>query len=122
VGILPFVVTDRHRDEPTALAVAHIEPEPTGDDHALITIEVGADISRSRLKQMLEAADLAPVAFWTRPSRGADDQAVHLVEVADFVARDDSRLGHLSERLGELAPRIHMIGGFATPIAIGRRT
>lgn len=122
VGALPFVVTERHRDEPMALAVAHIAPEPTGDDHALIAIEVTGDISRSRLKQTLEAAGLPSVAFWTRPARAAEDHAIHLVEVADFVATDDGRLDRLAERLEELAPRIRMIGGFPTPIAIGRRS
>lgn len=122
VGALPFIRTDRHRDEPMALAVAHLEPEPTGHDHALVAIEVTGEISRSRLKQTLEAVELPPVAFWTRPARTADDHAVHLVEVADFVATDDSRLAILGERLDELAPRIRMIGGFPTPIDIGRRS
>lgn len=122
VGTLPFVVTERHRDEPMALAVAQIDPEPTGNDHALVAIEVIGDISRSRLKQMLEVAGLPPVAFWTRPARGPEDSAIHLVDVADFVAAGDARLGSLRERLEELAPRIRLIGGFATPIAIGRRS
>jgi len=123
VGSLPFVVTERHRDEPLALAVAHIEPEPTGDDHAMIAVEVTGDISRSRLKQTFETVGLPPVAFWTRQARTAEDPVIHLVDVADFVAVDDSRLLRLAERLQEdLAPRVRLIGGFATPIAIGRRS
>jgi chorismate mutase len=122
VGSLPFVVTERHRDEPLALAVAHLDPEPTGDDHALIAVELTGDISRSRLKQIFETAGLPPVAFWTRPARSAEDSAVHLVDVAGFVAVGDARLGALGERLEGLAPRIRLIGGFATPIAIGRRS
>ena len=122
VGTLPFVVTERHRDEPMALAVAQIHSEPTGDDHALVAVEVTGDISRSRLKQIIEAAGLPPVAFWTRPARNAEDSAVHLVDVAGFVAVGDPRLGTLAGRLDELAPRIRLIGGFATPIAIGRRS
>jgi hypothetical protein len=62
------------------------------------------------------------VAFWTRPARSAEDSAVHLVDVAGFVAVGDPRLGTLRERLDGLAPRIRLIGGFATPIAIGRRS
>lgn len=122
VGTLPFVVTERHRDEPMALAVAQIDPEPTGDDHALVAVEVSGDISRSRLKQICEAAGLPPVAFWTRPARSPDDAVIHLVDVPDFVAAGDARLGGLAHRLEELAPRIRLIGGFATPIAIGRRS
>ena len=122
VGSLPFIVTERHRDEPMALAVAQIDPEPTGDDHALVAVEVTGDISRSRLKQSLETVGLPPVAFWTRPARSPDDSTIHLVDVADFVAAGDGRLGALGERLDELAPRIRLIGGFATPLAIGRRS
>jgi chorismate mutase len=122
VGSLPFIVTERHRDEPMALAVAQIDPEPTGDDHALVAVEVTGDISRSRLKQSLEAVGLPPVAFWTRPARSPDDSIIHLVDVADFVAAGDGRLGALGERLDGLAPRIRLIGGFATPLAIGRRS
>ncbi|WP_026868463.1 chorismate mutase [Inquilinus limosus] len=122
VGSLPFVVTERHRDEPLALAVAQIDPEPTGDDHALIAVEVTGDISRSRLKQTFEAAGLPPVAFWTRPARTPEDSAIHLVDVADFVAAGDGRLATLAGPLEELAPRIRLIGGFATPITIGRRS
>lgn len=122
VGSLPFIVTERHRDEPMALAVAQIDPEPTGDDHALVAVEVTGDISRSRLKQGLEIVGLPPVAFWTRPARSPEDSIIHLVDVADFVAAGDGRLGALGERLEGLAPRIRLIGGFATPLAIGRRS
>jgi chorismate mutase len=122
VGSLPFIVTERHRDEPMALAVARIDPEPTGDDHALVAVEVTGDISRSRLKQGLEIVGLPPVAFWTRPARSPEDSIIHLVDVADFVAAGDGRLGALGERLEGLAPRIRLIGGFATPLAIGRRS
>jgi chorismate mutase len=122
VGSLPFIVTERHRDEPMALAVAQIDPEPTGDDHALVAVEVTGDISRSRLKQSLEAVGLPPVAFWTRPARSPEDSIIHLVDVAEFVAAGDGRLGALGERLEGLAPRIRLIGGFATPLAIGRRS
>lgn len=122
VGTLPFVVTERHRDEPLALAVAHLAPEQTGDDHALLAVEVTGDISRSRLKQLLEAAGLPPVAFWTRPARSAEDAAVHLVDVADFVAPGDARLASLADRLEGLSPHIRLIGGFATPITIGHRS
>ncbi|WP_395674510.1 chorismate mutase [Inquilinus sp.] len=122
VGSLPFVVTERHRDEPLALALAQLDTEPTGDDHALVAVEVTGDISRSRLKQLLEAVGLPPVAFWTRPARSAEDAAIHLVDVAGFVAPGDARLASLADRLDELSPHIRLIGGFATPITIGHRS
>lgn len=120
VACLPFLAASPGEGH-TALAVARTIREPTGDDHTLIGVELSGDVSRSRLKEALEAVNLHPLAFWgTRVGGGT--VPLYLIEVAGYVGSGDPRLDALLERLGEVGQRILPIGGFATPLTVGRTT
>lgn len=119
VARLPFCGRGNARgDDRDALALALVPHEPTDDDRSLINIEVAADMSRGRLKDTLEAVGLPPISFCSWLGRVAAAGAFHLVEVADFVRPDDSRLQTLEQRLGPILVRAHSIGGYAVPLAI----
>lgn len=115
VARLPFLQPAEPEDR-VALAVAQIVPEPTGDDHTLLGIELGEPVSRSRIKEALEGAGLPPVAFWTAGGGGAPT-LLHLVEIADFVAPEDERLAALLARLGGAGLRVRPVGAFAVPLS-----
>ena len=82
------------------------------------TIELFETISRSRLKTALDKAALPSVAFWSRAGHRGDDGPLHLVEIADFVERNDPRLTALTESLGDAGRRALSVGGFAMPIRL----
>ena len=95
---LPFVADGSGEgEEASALALGRLEPEPSGDDLALLAIEAETGVSRGRLRDLLQGAGLEPV--WLAAWRGSDPpQAVHLVEVGSFVREGDERLADVLER------------------------
>lgn len=124
VARLPFGGRGNARGEDRdALVVAQIAHEPTGDDRTLLGIELGADLSRGRLKDALEGVGLFPTAFCTWHARDSHGLSVHLVEIADFVAPGDSRLRSLTDRLSDMPVRVNTLGGYAVPLpfADGRK-
>ncbi|MEO8715188.1 MAG: chorismate mutase [Acetobacteraceae bacterium] len=110
VGRLPFWAP-RAEGAPSAqaLVVAAIAPDASGQDRALIAVEMGADISHARLTSALGAADLAPRSLILRRDPGQG--ALGLVEVDGFMADDDPRLA----RIGALRQPI-VLGAYAIPV------
>ncbi len=105
------------REGGDALVLAAVPAEATGDDRTLLAVEVGQDVSRGRLKDVLEGAGFATLQLRTHHLPGGGG-AVHLVEVQGFVASDDARLDAATLKLGESATRMLPIGAYATPITL----
>jgi chorismate mutase len=102
-------------EEPRALALGRLEPEPSGDDLALLAIEADSGISRARLRALMAASDLSPE--WQITWRPADpSQAVHLVEVAGLVREGDDRLVALQAAAPGEVLRIVAVGGYPRPL------
>ena len=109
---LPFVARGAGEgEEGQALALARLEPEPSGDDLALLAIEAEAGISRGRLRDLLLAAGLNPV--WLAACRCAEPpQTVHLVETDGFVEDGDERLAQVLSAARAEVLRIVPVGGY----------
>jgi len=129
VARLPFFGRGNGRGEDRdALAIALMPHEPTAAgaksaaaDRSLLRIELGADLSRGRLKDALEAVDLPPISFCSWLGR-AGANSVHLVEIAGFVGPGDRRLAACVERLAPMHVRVNTMGGYAVPLGPdGRR-
>jgi chorismate mutase len=105
------------REGGDALVLAAVPAEATGDDRTLLAVEVGQDVSRGRLKDVLEAAGFATLQLRTHHLPGGGG-AVHLVEVEGFVDAKDARLDAATLKLGESATRMLPIGAYATPITL----
>jgi len=111
IAKLPFW-TQRAEGSPVgeAYVVAAIKPDPSGDDRGLISLELAADTSRTKVNTMIKDAGFAPGPVWIRRAVG-DTRIRALVEVAGFLGDDDPRLAAIS---GLDAPPV-VIGGFAVP-------
>jgi chorismate mutase-like protein len=121
VARLPFCGTGNGRMESgDALAVACVPFEPTGDDHTLLGLELAGDVSRGRLKDMLEASGLQASQYRTYHLPGGGG-SVHLVEVESFVDGADQRLDILAQRLGDALVKVMPVGVYATPLAADHR-
>ncbi|MBI1206079.1 MAG: chorismate mutase [Azospirillum sp.] len=119
VARLPFCGRGNSRsDDRDALAVSLVSYERTGDDRTLVRIELTEDLSRGRVKDLLEAAKLPPINFCSWLGSGASAGSLHLVEIADFVDAKDPRLTVVASRLGDTLIRINTIGGYAVPITL----
>jgi chorismate mutase/prephenate dehydratase len=118
IARLPFIEGPSGRFENQgALAIGQVEPEPSGDDRSLVAIEAATELSRARLHELLKAAQLEG-AIQATVSIGGDD-SLWLVEIGDFVERDDARLANLVALANKTIRRVVPLGAYATPIRLG---
>jgi chorismate mutase len=117
VGRLPFLVMPNARARGlSALVLARLEPEESGEDRALISVESQEGISRNRIAGALAKAGLAPFS-------SAMDQAVggmhhYLLELPGVVADGDPRLRALETALSLDRGSVAAIGAYAVPAIV----
>jgi chorismate mutase / prephenate dehydratase len=114
VASLPFLVMPNARARGiTALVLARIEPEESGEDRALVSVESQQGFSRDRI-----AAALAKAALPAFSS--AMDQVVagvhhYLLELPGVIVDADPRLRALEQALALRRGRVAALGAYAVP-------
>lgn len=127
VARLPFLASSQgtggpSRGQVSAVAVACLAPEETGDDRSLLTLELVEELSRARLLGALAAVGLAPLWQATGPSHGGQGSGLYLIETEGFVSPDDGRLAKLAETLGNALNRVTILGAYPAPIVVAGGT
>jgi chorismate mutase len=118
IARLPFIESPSGRFENlVALAITRAEPEASGDDRSLVAVEAEIEMSRARLHELLKGAGLDG-AIQAMVGIGGDD-GLWLVEIGDFVDRDDARLANLVGLANKTIRRSVPLGCYATPIRLG---
>lgn len=118
VARLPFLIMPNARARGiSALVLARIEPEESGEDRALISVEVQESISRNRIAGALTKVGLPAFS-------SAMDQVVrgvhhYLLELPDVIGDTDPRLRALETALGLNRGCVAALGAYAVP-AIAR--
>lgn len=118
IARLPFLDTTNDRSDPlAAVAIAMIEPEPTGDDASILAIECVENVSRDRLREELVSSGLddALIAAWQDPEE--QGRALYLVLVEDFLRVDDPRLEAFRTLAGGTVRGTDIIGIYPRPIS-----
>jgi chorismate mutase-like protein len=115
---LPFLVDGE--DVLSGYAIGTVEQEPTGEDTTLLLLEIAPGVSRTTLQSLLKTAGLPArlAAAGRLMEKKVPDEI--LLEVRDFVGKDDPRLAALAEMAGESIARVVPIGGYANPIVLPR--
>jgi chorismate mutase / prephenate dehydratase len=114
VAKLPFLAMPNARARDiSALVLARIEPEESGDDRALISMESPSGISRNRIAGALAKAGLP--AFTSALDQTVRDVHHYLIELPGVVADRDIRLRGLEAALGLESGRVVAIGAYAVP-------
>lgn len=114
---IPFVYTDiPGKAAPSALAVARLKPEPSGDDMSLIVIEADANVSQNRLQTAFVNAKLE--ATWLNIATLSPSCRHHLVEVKGFVTAEHEGFAAFASALGTAIFTTHFLGAYATPMTI----
>jgi chorismate mutase len=114
VARLPFLAMPNARARGiTALMLARIEPEESGDDRALISVESEHGVSRDRLAGALTKAGLPAYA-------SAMDQVTagvhhYLLELPGVIVDADPRLRTLEQALALGRGTVATIGAYAVP-------
>lgn len=94
----------------SALAIARVAPEASGDDRSLLLLEMAAEVRRPVIGEMLAAAGLEGKIVCA--ATGGMTQ--YLAEAAGFVEGNDSRLTALAKQ--ENVERVRVIGAYPAPL------
>ncbi len=116
VAKLPFLAMPNARARSiSAVVLARIEPEESGDDRSLISVESKSGLSRNRIAGAAAKAGLPALT-------SALDQVVrgvhhYLLEMPGVVADGDKRLRSLEDALEVDRGHVAAIGAYAVPAA-----
>ena len=114
VARLPFLVMPNARARGiTALVLARIEPEDSGDDRALISLESAQGFSRDRLSAALAKVGLP--AFTSAMDKVVAGVHHYLLELPGVIADSDPRLHALEQALALTRGTVATIGAYAVP-------
>jgi len=123
VARLPFLDMPNARARGiSAFVLARMEPEDSGDDRTLISVEATTGLSRNRIAGALAKVGLP--AFTSVLDQLAGGVHHYLVELPGVMADGDQRLRELGVVLGLESGRVAAIGAYAvpaTPLALGAR-
>ncbi len=116
VARLPFFSGAGPANGAAAYAVATAEPEPSGDDCTLISVEEKADVSRTRLLGLLDAVGIAATVLdaWNGGGKTPD---AFLISASGFIAHDDRRLAAFEDSAKDAIGWVKVIGAYPTPLA-----
>ena len=114
VARLPFLVMPNARARGiSAFVLARMEPEDSGDDRTLVSVEAATGLSRDRIAGAVAKAGLP--AFTSALDQVVAGVHHYLVELPGVIADGDGRLGELGSALGLKSGRVAAIGAYAVP-------
>lgn len=115
VARLPFLAMPNARGRGlSALVLARIEPEESGDDRALVALQAPTGISRNRIAGAVAKAGLP--AFTSALDQVVAGVHHYLLELPGVIADDDERLRGLEQALGLDRGSAAAIGAYAVPV------
>jgi chorismate mutase len=114
VARLPFLDMPNARARGiSAFVLARMEPEDSGDDRTLVSVEAATGLSRNRIAGALAKVGLP--AFTSALDQVAGGVHHYLVELPGVLADGDERLRELGTALGLTSGRVAAIGAYAVP-------
>lgn len=115
VARLPFLTMPNARARGiSALVLAPLQPEQSGDDRSLLAIESPAGLSRNRISTALAMVGLPP--FTSALDHVASGAHHYLIEIAGMVVDGDPCLPKLEAALELGTGHVATIGAYAVPI------
>jgi chorismate mutase len=117
VARLPFLDMPNARARGiSAFVLARMEPEDSGDDRTLVSVEAATGLSRNRIAGALAKVGLP--AFTSALDQVAGGVHHYLVELPGVLADGDERLHELGTALGLTSGRVAAIGAYAVPATL----
>lgn len=119
IARLPFMPAANARGRNiSALVLARLDPEPSGDDVSLLLVESPEEMSRSRLTAALQKGGFPKLLSALDHGRGG--LHFYLFEVPDVVTDADPRLAATAAALGVARARVLTIGAYASPPVLAK--
>ncbi|MDP6068576.1 MAG: chorismate mutase [Alphaproteobacteria bacterium] len=116
IAKLPFVENRSSRFEDLgAFVVAPLDRQQTGQDRSLLVLATETPVSRARLVEQLTSIGLEGGALAVSERDSDQPEALYLIEIDDFVAKDDARVADFLEASDGSIDRMVSLGGYAVP-------
>lgn len=119
LACLPFTPNDSGNFEDLgALVIGQSQPEPSGNDVSLMVLVAEEEVSRARLNEYLEKAGIPGKCMDSRSPVAEEGDWLHLIQIPEFVADEDSRLSTFKELVGKGVIKLVILGAYAVPISL----
>lgn len=103
-----------------ALVVSKAGFDASGDDKSFLYIQCEHSISRGRLVDLAKKAGLVPVSLSSKRNSAPLSPALHLMEVEDYMGKDDKRMASFLSSLEDPGASIICVGGYPVPPSYSR--
>ena len=118
ISRLPFL---QHKGSDQAMVIAPWTRDHSDSEASLIAIRLGERASRGRITTAMTAAGFTdPVSLSTMEFN--PENCFHVFEVAGGILPGDPVMAALAAKLGPALMDAHVIGGYARPLVISRKT
>ncbi|MFA5592290.1 MAG: chorismate mutase [Micavibrio sp.] len=111
-----------HGDDPEdknpegrALVLSRSGFDDSGHDNSFLLIQCDAAVSRGRLVDLAKKAGVKALHISSRRGGGDGAPAFHLMEVEDYITRDDKRVAAFTASLDDPGANIVCAGGYPVP-------
>jgi len=116
---IPFVCNGTPgRDAPSALAIARLTPEASGDDHSLLVLEADHNVSQHRMQNAFAHVKLE--SSWINIATLSPSTRHHLIELKGFITAEHPAIQALFAVLGSSILHYSFLGSYAVPIILNK--
>lgn len=103
-----------------ALVVSKAGFDASGEDCTFLLIQCDQKHSRGRLVDIAKKAGITALTMSSKRTASQSSPALHLMEVEDFISRDDARLHNFIKGLEDPGGNILVVGGYPVPPVYSR--
>lgn len=101
--------------EGRALVVSKSGFDDSGEDNSFLLIQCDATVSRGKLIELAKGANLTALSLSSKRTGNPNIPSVHLMEVEDYIGRDDKRLKAFIKSFDDSGANAVCIGGYPVP-------
>jgi len=116
VAMLPFVINDGGPAYPPGYWLASLEQEETADDTTLMLLELNAELSRTKLVNLLKKSGFDAEILAASRRTASEAASFLLLGNRGFVGKADARLADFPRLAGDAVARLTLVGGYANPM------
>lgn len=103
-----------------ALVVSKAGFDDSGEDRSFLLIQCDPENSRGGLVDMAKKAGLTARSISSKRATSQSSPALHLMEVDDYVGKDDKRIKEFIKHLEDPSANIFPVGGYPVPPTYSR--
>lgn len=94
--------------------------DDSGEDNSFLLIQCDATVSRAKLVDLAKKASLTALSISSKRNSSPAMPSLHLMEVEDYIARDDKRLKEFVAAFDDPGANVFCVGGYPVPPSYAR--